>query len=131
MYSFPIKRGEKKMKRYFSLIILFIFLLGCVGNQSADISQHQLMAEKEGEFSLFVVADKQVTIDLNSLDKQGIYNVHKIIETDSLKDSQRKYKFLGLEKSPTFVVFDYKQVLFKTSEYDKLIEYLKKNQEKG
>lgn len=116
------------MKRYFSLFILFIFLLGCFGNQSTDISQHQLMAEKEGEFSLFVVADKQITLDLNSLDKQGIYNVHKIIETDSLKDSQRKYKFLELEKTPTFVVFDYKQVLFKTSEYDKLIKYLKKHQ---
>jgi hypothetical protein len=131
MDSFPLIRGDEKIKRYFSLVILYIFLLGCDVFQSTDISQHQLMAEKEGELSLFVVADKQVTVDLNSLDKQGIYNVHKIIETDSLKDSQRKYKFLKLEKSPTFVVFDYKQVLFKTSEYDKLIEYLKKQQEKG
>lgn len=129
MDLFPI-RGEGKMKRYFSFI-LFIFLLACDGIQNTDISQHQLMAEKEGEFSLFVVADKKDTVDLNSLDKQGIYNVHKIIQTDSLKDSQSEYKFLELEKSPTFVVFDYKQVLFKTSEYDKLIEYLKKHQEKG
>jgi hypothetical protein len=117
-----------KIKFCITIAFLVTLLVGCLGEKDVNVSQHPLMAEMEGKFSLFVLDNKLDTVTLTMLEEQGIANVHKIKSGTSLKDAQERYAFLKLKKSPTYVVFDYKQLMYKTNDYDKLMDYLKKHQ---
>lgn len=65
------------MKIKFSITIayLVILLVGCLGEKDVNLSQHPLMAEMEGKFSLFVLDNKLDTVTPTILEEQGIVNV--------------------------------------------------------
>ncbi len=117
-----------KIKIGITIVAIVFLLVGCFEKKDIDLSQHPLSAEKEGTFSLFVLDKKLDTVTNESLREQGILNVHKINAATSLKSAQKRYGFLEIKKSPTYVVFDTKQVLYKSNDYNQLIDYLKKHQ---
>ncbi|WNB92588.1 hypothetical protein [Bacillus sp. NEB1478] len=82
-----------KIKNGITVVLLVIFLAGCLGKKDTDLSQHPLMSEMEGEFSLFVLDKKLDTITSESLRNQGIINVHKIQSGTSLKSAQKSMDF--------------------------------------
>ncbi|MDR7073556.1 hypothetical protein [Fictibacillus barbaricus] len=117
-----------KIRIGFTIVAIVFLLVGCLEKKDIDLNQHPLSAEKEGTFSLFVLDKKLDTVSSDSLRKQGILNVSKINAATSLKSAQKRYGFLKLKKLPTYVVFDTKQVLYKSSDYKQLLDYLKKHQ---
>lgn len=54
-------------------------------------------------------------------------NVKTIHGRSSLEKTNGQYKFLELEKSPAYVVFDTKDIVYKTYSEEELIKFLKDN----
>jgi hypothetical protein len=117
-----------KIRIGITIVSIILLLVGCLAKKDIDLSQHPLSAEKEGSLSLFVLDKKLDTVTEENLKEQGILNVHKINAATSLKSAQKRYGFLKIKKSPTYVVFDTKQVLYKSNDYKQLVDYLKKHQ---
>lgn len=88
---------------------------------------YPLIAEDEDEYALFVV-DNLESFEYDILDQEGIENVTSAQTTDSLESANQQYQFLNLEKSPAYVVFDDKEMIYKTYNIDELLEFLKQGE---
>lgn len=88
---------------------------------------YPLIAKNEGEYALFVV-DHTEKFDYDTLDEEGIKNVTSAQIIDSLEDANHQYQFLDLEKSPAYIVFDDKEMIYKTYNIDELLEFLKQQE---
>ncbi|MGG1401627.1 hypothetical protein ABE288_27980 [Bacillus salipaludis] len=113
--------------------IIGTFLIGCSNlSEQKQKSVHPLLSEDADKYSMFIVEDSGMADNgwQGWLDKNEINNVKKIRTENSLKDANNQYKFLKLEKSPAFVVFDTKKIVYKTYSEKELIKFLKSNNPK-
>ncbi|GAA0498674.1 hypothetical protein GCM10008986_27260 [Salinibacillus aidingensis] len=88
--------------------------------------QYPLIAQVEGQYGLLVVGNDQVVIS-EFLDKHGIRNVSNYSVMNSLKSANDRFTFLNSEKAPVYVVFDDKEMVYKTHNRNDLIKFLKEN----
>ncbi|MEH7346953.1 hypothetical protein V7122_24270 [Bacillus sp. JJ1532] len=115
------------MQKVLLLFCFFVILVGC-SNRSETEPIHPLFSNDESKYSLLVVDDTGIyNLDNEWKTKNGIKNVKKIHGRTSLEDTANSYKFLELEETPTFIVFDVKDVVFKTNSEEELIEFLLEN----
>lgn len=91
---------------------------------------HPLLSEDTDKYSLFIVEDTGMADNgwQEWLDKNEIINAKKIIGNTSLNDAKNQYKLLELDSSPAFVVFDTKNIVYKTYNEEEVIVFLKSNE---
>ena len=124
-------RGETVVKKL-SIVFcaLITVLLGCSNsNEYEPAPLHPLLSAAADKYSLLVVGGKEIA-DQNWKqwqEKNEIKNVKSIRWEESLEHTNEQYKFLELDKSPAFVVFDTKDIVFKTYSEKELMEFLKTN----
>ena len=83
-----------------------------------------LLSDEQGKVAIYAVG-QEMTFD--SLRSDGVHtrNISTITNGDSLSDSP----ILELEKEPAFAVFDTTGVVFKTYDYEELLDYLENHVE--
>jgi hypothetical protein len=123
-----MRRGSMVQKAFLIFAFLLVMMIGCSkpyeeGMPHSSAYKH-LLAKEEGTYSLYVVA-KLDTITSELLRENGITNVRTIRHTEFLEEAMMDYKFMKLDKSPAFVVFDDKKMIYKTYNQDELIKFLK------
>ncbi|WP_299833703.1 hypothetical protein [uncultured Metabacillus sp.] len=120
------------MKKIVILLwVLGTFLIGCSNsdlNEPRAVPLHPLFSDEDHKYSLLVV-DETDSYDIRDewMEKNEIRNVKTINKRVSLEETTNQYKFLELEKSPAFVVFDTKGIVFQTYSEKELIDFLKTN----
>lgn len=121
--------GERNKLIKKVLILFFVsgtFLIGCSNLSDQEPSPvHPLFSAHTDRYALLVVDEKSAKNYRELLDKNKIFNVKRINVRTSLKDTNEQYKFLELEKSPAFVLFDTKDVVYKSYSEEELIKFLK------
>lgn len=100
--------------------IICIILTGC---NADDLKLKELTSDKKGTYALYVVGDE---LDGSELGEQGIKNINFIMNAASLEIAQQEYPFLKIKKTPEYLVFDHKELQYRTSDFDNLVEFLKK-----
>lgn len=117
----------KKLSIVFCALITV--LIGCSNsNEYEPVPLHPLLSATADKYSLLVVEGNEIEGNWNEWKiKNDIKNVKTIRGEDSLEQTNERYKFLELDKSPAFVVFDTKDIVFKTYSEKELIEFLKTN----
>ncbi|WP_226671086.1 hypothetical protein [Metabacillus litoralis] len=104
------------------------FLVGCSSiNGTEPIPVHPLFSTDHNKYSLLVVSETNMSDYHKWLEENEIYNVEKIHGRSSLEETNDAFKFLELEKSPAYVVFDTKDIEYKTYSKEELIKFLKEN----
>ncbi|WP_142296471.1 hypothetical protein [Lottiidibacillus patelloidae] len=88
---------------------------------------HPLFSAHENKYSLLMVLETEKTDYNKWLEDNEITNVKTIHGRTSLEHTNGEYKFLELEKSPAYVVFDTKDIVYKTYSEEELIKFLKEN----
>lgn len=119
-----------KKKLYTTISLFFIIILtGCsIFSEGEPITTHSLLSENEDRYLLFVVEEPDTNDWRYILEEENnIFKVKTIITEFPLEEVNEQYKFLELEKSPAFVVFDNKEMLYKTYDEKELIDFLKTN----
>ncbi|MGP4081827.1 hypothetical protein ACTWQL_18120 [Pseudalkalibacillus sp. R45] len=87
------------------------------------------LAEDENQLSLFVVGDSDFKMEM--LREKGLhYSSASMQKVDSLEDAQLDHPGLEIESAPAYLVFNTRELEYKTYELDDLIRYLKKSKEK-
>ncbi|WP_221568097.1 hypothetical protein [Alkalihalobacillus sp. TS-13] len=87
------------------------------------------LAEDENQLSLFVVGDSDFEMEM--LREEGVhYSSASIQKVGSLEDAQLDYPVLEIESAPAYLVFNTRELEYKTYDADDLIRYLKKSKEK-
>lgn len=116
------------------LIILYcilglLFLFGCsISKETEQTPSHTLFSSDENYYSLLVVSETgRYDLGQEWKEKNEINNVNTIHGRSSLDDTNKSYKFLELEKSPAFVLFNTNEIVFKTYNEKDLIKFLKTN----
>lgn len=114
------------MKKTLLLLFISTMLVGCSYFSNADPEPlHPLFSNNETKYSLLVVDEAgDYEIGNEWLDENKIYNVQTVHGRNSVEEINNQYKFIELEKSPAFVVFDTKDIVFKTYSEKELIEFL-------
>ena len=120
------------MARIKKLTVLFFimgtFLIGCSNLSNVETaSDRPLFSAEKDKYALLVVDEKSADYYREFLDNHEILNVKVINGRTSLEDTNEEYKFLELKKSPAFVVFDTKEVVYKTYREEELIKFLREN----
>ncbi|QHS24304.1 hypothetical protein GWK91_16010 [Virgibacillus sp. MSP4-1] len=88
--------------------------------------QYPLIAQTEGKYGLLVVGDNRLA-ESGLLEKHGIRNVSNSRFVSSFEIAKERYDFLNLKKAPVYVVFDDKEMVYKTHNRNDLIKFLKEN----
>ena len=116
-----------------TLIYLFCFLVmiitGCSNQSDAEkMPSHPLLSSDKNNFSLLVI-DETGTYEMGNewQEQNEIGNVKTVHGRTSIEQTREEYKFLKIDKSPTFIVFDSKEAVFQTENEEKLIEFLRSN----
>jgi hypothetical protein len=120
-------------KQVILVSILGLSLIGCnISEESEQTPFHPLFSEDENYYSLLVVNEAAGRYDLGQewQEKNDINNVKTIHGRSSLDDTNNSYKFLELERSPAFVLFDTDDIVFKTYNEKELIKFLKTHEPK-
>lgn len=104
------------------VVTLILLLFGCSSTNSEE-KEERFLAKKSEKVVLFIVGDERDSFDLE--EDEGISNIESIFNASSLERAQQKYDFLKLKKEPTYVVFDDKEEIYRTNNYDQLVTFLK------
>ncbi|TFJ92038.1 hypothetical protein [Lentibacillus salicampi] len=113
-------------------VTLFIFVLAsimifasCSEDPIDDYARYytELIPDQEGQYLLFSVEDD---ITSEQLEEQNI-GISNIIYESSSDLVNNEYPKLNIEKSPAYILFDTNGMVYKTYDYEKLLEYLKEN----
>jgi len=116
------------MKSTKEILILFFvsaFLIGCSNLSNPEPTPvHPFLSADKETYALLVVGEKSADYYRGLLDKNKILNVKKINGRTSLEDTNERYKFLELEKTLAFVLFDTKDVVYKSYSEEELIKFL-------
>lgn len=108
------------------MFIIGAFLIGCSNETNVEpASGRPLVSAEKGKYALLVVDEKSADYYREWLDEKKIDNVKVINGRTSLEDTNEEYKFLELKKSPAFVVFDTKDMVYKTYSEEELIKFLR------
>lgn len=114
------------MKRIFYglLVLLIVFLVSC-STKSDDFAKSfpELVPENDGEYLLHSIGDE---ITFEQLEGEDVH-IYGINNRSSFNDFVEKYPKLELEQSPAYILFDKSGLVYKTYNYDELIQYLKEN----
>ncbi|WP_261129986.1 hypothetical protein [Bacillus sp. Marseille-Q3570] len=87
------------------------------------------LAEDENQLSLFVVGDSDFEMEM--LREEGLYySSASMQKVDSLEDAQLDHPGLEIESAPAYLVFNTRELEYKTYDVDDLMKYLKKSKEK-
>lgn len=117
------------MKKIIAMwFVIGALLIGCSSIPEPEPEPiHPLFSADKNQYSLLMVRETEIT-DYNKWEEENeITNVRTIHGRTSLEDTNGEYKFLELERSPAYVVFDTKDVVYKTYSEEELIEFLKEN----
>jgi|GEM_PF-3983865 len=109
----------KKIKLCILILILTMTLFGC---NSASLKG--LLSEKEDQYSLYVIGDE---LDGSEFEERDINNVYSILNASSLEVAQKNYPSLKIETSPEYIVFDHKELKYRTSHFEELVSFLENN----
>lgn len=60
-------------------------------------------------------------------DNYNIKNVKTVLKLDSLEEADQSYKFLQLDRTPIFIVFDMTNVVLKTGSEQELVQFLQEH----
>lgn len=108
------------------MFIIGAFLIGCSNVSNVEpVSGRTLFSAEKDKYALLVVDEKSADYYREWLDEKKIDNVKVINGRTSLEDTNEEYKFLELKKSPAFVVFDTKEIVYKTYSEEELIKFLR------
>ncbi|OOE14035.1 hypothetical protein [Fictibacillus arsenicus] len=109
-------------------VTLICMLLGCsnttIDNTNSE-EEKRFLAEDANKVALFIVGDERDSFDLE--EDAEINNIQSIFNASSLKRAQQKYEFLKLKEEPTYIVFDNKEEIYRTDDYNQLVNFLKNN----
>ncbi|MFC4323323.1 hypothetical protein [Litchfieldia salsa] len=109
-------------------IIICAFLIGCSSIiETEPTPVHPLFSADKNKYSLLMLGETEMEDYHKWLGENGISNVETIHGRTSLEKINEEYKFLELEKSPAYAVFDTKDVVFKSYSEKALIEFLREN----
>ncbi|MGD6830579.1 hypothetical protein ACQCT5_00360 [Sutcliffiella halmapala] len=119
--------GGCTIKTNYLLLIVFgiLFLSGCSFMERNEKMQN-LVAEDENKYAIFV-AGKVDTITFELLEEHSIHHVQSVWHEESLQFFRDEYAFLEIDRTPTFIVFDHKKIVYRTHDQDELIEFIKDN----
>ena len=111
-------------KRIPSTFIIFIStVLLFIGCSNSDNDYSKFLSDKEGKYSLYIVAKEIDTITFDSLQENDIDNVKTISHDTSISGARLD----EIKEMPTFMVFDTKNKVFKTDDITELYEFLHDN----
>lgn len=122
-------KGGNIMNKILAMwFVIGSFLIGCSSIADTEPEPiHPLFSADKNKYSLLIVEETEITDHNKWKEENKITNVKTIHGRNSLEDTNGEYKFLDLEKSPAYVVFDTKDVVFKTYSKEELIKFLKEN----
>ena len=120
----------KKIISFSIIIIALLIVIFVAFNSNGSIDRNELgtslpFVANEGEISLLIVGDSNISTDYVK-EKLNISKLHKITRYDSLKEFQESHSGLSLEKSPAYVLFDSKEPIYQTYEFENLVSYTSK-----
>ena len=118
----------RKVSLFFLAISLLqlMILVGCSTKEDNLLlgpPKSDLLAESEGKYSLFSIGRQ---VNNEELLEEGINTVNKFIYfTEPYERANEIHPILELEQEPAFVLFDTKGIVYKSYSYEKLLEFLK------
>lgn len=120
------------MKYIFIITCLLFSLLGCSNTSHNNETKQKedysaLLSESKSHYSLYTVGDD---VTFEELEKDKITSVRQIITDKYLSLAKRSHKSLNLTKKPTYILFNNKEIVYRTNNRKDLISYLK-NQNKA
>jgi hypothetical protein len=109
-------------------LIIVAFLVGCsIFNEPEPTPVHMLFSGDKNKYSLLMVEETETRNYNKWREENGITNVKTIHGRSSLEKTNGEFKFLKLEKSPAYVLFDTNDIVYKTYSEEELIKFLKDN----
>ncbi|CAG9623759.1 hypothetical protein [Sutcliffiella rhizosphaerae] len=117
-----------------NIIISFLFVLlltGCSNLLSSANNKakfERLLSDDEYTYSLFIASPREL-ITLNILEENNITNVSRI-QHEELQYIDKEYKFLKINRSPSFLVFDNKEMIYMTENQSDLVNFLQNTKNK-
>ncbi|MEK4148187.1 hypothetical protein NST02_14085 [Robertmurraya sp. FSL W8-0741] len=115
------------MVKHILVLSLFVSLTACAGNIKKE-PQHPLLSSDENNYSLLIVDEAETEIgSLEWKDNYNIKNVKTVLKLDSLEEADQSYKFLQLDRTPIFIVFDMTNVVLKTGSEQELVQFLQEH----
>lgn len=118
----------RKVSLFFLAISLLqlIILVGCStkeDNLLLSPPKSDLLAESEGKYSLFSIGRR---VNNAELSEEGINTVNKFVYfTEPYERANEIHPILELEDEPAFVLFDTKGIVYKGYSFEKLVDFLK------
>ncbi|WP_053362422.1 hypothetical protein [Bacillus sp. FJAT-27251] len=113
------------MKRFKlgSAILLFIILVlaGC----GDDSHIKQFYSSGEGKYKIFIVGVEEFD-DSELVEDGSVNNIESVYIASSMEAAEEEFAYLDIKESPAFIVFDHKEIIYKTNNQDDLIAFLKK-----
>ncbi|MCF6092536.1 hypothetical protein L1765_00830 [Microaerobacter geothermalis] len=112
------------------LVIFSIILTACSTGDNSDSSNKfpypELLSKEEGRYSIFVVYPKKQEEEIVSLLKTS-RKIKSIRGEDTLEMANELFPRLNINRVPMVFIFDTEKIVFKTSDYDKAIEFVENN----
>lgn len=108
---------------YSLLILLIVFLSSCSELDNLAKDHPELVPDEEGKYLLHSIGDE---ITREQLDEENIH-IYGVNNRSSFNDFNENYPELELDDSPAYILFDESGLIFKTYDYDELIQYIKEN----
>lgn len=132
MVSFTKKRKRTAILLSLSILaavsfVYFVFIKLDTSTYPIDSAKINPLLANEGEISLLIIGDNiEYELLLKELNEKNVYPkfTHMRAEDGNLEELNKKSPFLKIEKKPTYYVFDSKGVIYKTSQYDDLVNFL-------
>ncbi|WP_064093474.1 hypothetical protein [Rossellomorea aquimaris] len=106
-----------------------VLIMGCSNLSDAEkVPLHPMLSNDKNNYSLLVI-DETGTYEMGNewQEQNEIGNVKSVHGRTSLEQTREEYKFLEIDNSPIFIVFNTKEAVFQTENEEKLIEFLKSN----
>lgn len=101
-----------------SLLIIVSVLAGC-NNDERKIKQ--FYSKEPGTYTLFVIGDEEFD-DVN-LRKEAMADKFTTVLVYK-EEAMESFKYLNLEESPAYIIFDHEKILYKTYNYSELVSFL-------
>lgn len=109
------------MKRL-TIIILILSIFGLAACN--EYQRDGMVSDRKGMFSLYAVGDEEIDVKLDK--ESDINNVFRISSETDYDKAARDTPYLEYSKDkPNYFLFDTKDLVYQTTSYDKLVEYLK------
>ncbi|MFS8602531.1 hypothetical protein LRO89_07990 [Priestia megaterium] len=110
---------KKSLIYLFSIVVIILMVSGCsYKKEYANEYPKELLSDGNG-YSVLAVG-KEIK------NPENIDGIKKVRYYKSTKEAKEEYPKLEIKNAPYFMVFNKEKVVYKTDEYNKMINFVKK-----